>query len=134
METDLRVEYLALLTWSVQRLLLMLLTGVKACFKNATGSGKVLAINRHRLETTKTPHLTLQSETVKLSTVQVIPHKTETLWGVVAATPHRKLSHITYSKDGENFFIYQRNSRWVIIFFVLMTSLSEEALIAQREI
>ena len=41
------------------------------------------------------------------------------------------LPHITYSRDGENFLIYQRNSCWVIISLVLMTSVIERALILQ---
>ena len=44
------------------------------------------------------------------------------------------LPHITYSRDGENFLINQRNSCWVIISFILMTSLTEKALTLQREI
>ena len=44
------------------------------------------------------------------------------------------LPHITYSRDGESFLIYQRNSCWVIISCILMTSLTEKALILQREI
>ena len=35
------------------------------------------------------------------------------------------LPHIAYSKDGENFLFYQRNSCCVIISFILMNSLTE---------
>ena len=49
------------------------------------------------------------------------------------ASSSLSLSHITYSRDGENFLLYQRNSCWVIISFILMTFLSDRALILQRE-
>ena len=35
---------------------------------------------------------------------------------------------ITYRRDGENFLIYQRNSCLVIIFFILVTSLTKNVL------
>ena len=47
------------------------------------------------------------------------------------------LPHITSSRDVENFAINQRNSCLAIIMmisFILMTSLTEKALIVQREI
>ena len=44
------------------------------------------------------------------------------------------LPQITYSRDGENFLIYQWNSRWVIISFTFITYLTEKALILRREI
>ena len=42
--------------------------------------------------------------------------------------------HITYSSDRENLVIYQRSSCWVMVSFILMTSLIENALILQREV
>ena len=42
--------------------------------------------------------------------------------------------YFTYSRSWQNFFIYQYNSWWVIISFILMTSLTENALLLQREI
>ena len=44
------------------------------------------------------------------------------------------LPHITNNRGGDNFLIGQRNSCWMIISFILMTSLTERALNMQREI
>ena len=44
------------------------------------------------------------------------------------------LLHITYSRDGGNFLSHRQNSCWVIISFILMTSLTERALMLQGEI
>ena len=44
------------------------------------------------------------------------------------------LLHITYSRRGENFLIYQQISCWVIKSFILMTSLTKNAFMLQREI
>ena len=44
-------------------------------------------------------------------------------------------SHITYSRDGENLLIYQRKSCWVIMSFIIRTSLTEKALaLAKRNL
>ena len=44
------------------------------------------------------------------------------------------LPHITHDRDGENLLIFQRNSYRVIISFIPMTSLTENAFIIKREI
>ena len=56
------------------------------------------------------------------------------LYPAITANSPFFLPHIGYSRDGETFLIYQRNSCLVITSFILMTSMTGNALILQREI